>query len=451
MKPGAFFINTSRAEVVDQAALEPRRPARKASAPASTSSPRSPPGGSGDVKAPIFELPGVIGTHHIGASTDQAQEAIAAETVRIVREYQETGRAPNVVNLARKSPATHLLVVRHYDRVGVLAAVFDASEASRHQRPGDGEHRLRRREGGGRPHPPEQSADSPEDARLDPHVDASDIIELSLAGVVTVDSRQTSTVTEAHDRTHLQLRSRARRSCPSPSSQEAQRDLMALPGVGMSVLEISHRSQGLRRDHPGLRGGHPQARGDPRRLPGPLPPGRRLAPVLDGADEPAARRRQGRLHRHGLLVEEGRQGSEEVRNRADRRLDGGRQLQPRSRPVGAEARPRAPPTSTSPRTRRSTASSGRHEPQAGSVPLVCDASSDIFSRPIDVSRYAPDLRRRAEEPRALGRHARDPARRPARARPRRTCRRCSTTRPRRRRSPSTTRRRSSASTSCGSS
>src|SRR5258708_16484438 len=27
------------------------------------------------------------------------------------------------------------------------------------------------------------------------------------------------------------------------------------------------------------------------------------------------------------------------------------------------------------------------EPEAGKVPLVCDASSDIFSRPIDVSRY----------------------------------------------------------------
>nr|MDQ5873725.1 hydroxyacid dehydrogenase [Acidobacteriota bacterium] len=84
-----------------------------------------PSGGAGSVEAPIFQLPGVLGTHHIGASTDQAQEAIAAETVRIVREYKETGRAPNVVNLAKKSPATHLLVVRHCDRVGVLAAVFD--------------------------------------------------------------------------------------------------------------------------------------------------------------------------------------------------------------------------------------------------------------------------------------------------------------------------------------
>ena len=50
--------------------------------------------------------------------------------MRIVREYQETGRAPNVVNLARKSPACALLVVRHFDRVGVLAAVFDRLKAA---------------------------------------------------------------------------------------------------------------------------------------------------------------------------------------------------------------------------------------------------------------------------------------------------------------------------------
>jgi D-3-phosphoglycerate dehydrogenase len=123
MRPGAFFVNTSRAEVVDQNALEDavKRGARAgldvfAGEPA---------GGSGSVDDAIFKLPNVVGTHHIGASTDQAQEAIAAETVRIVREYSDHGRAPNVVNLARKSPATHLLVVRHFDRVGVLACVFD--------------------------------------------------------------------------------------------------------------------------------------------------------------------------------------------------------------------------------------------------------------------------------------------------------------------------------------
>ncbi|MDQ6892084.1 MAG: NAD(P)-binding domain-containing protein [Acidobacteriota bacterium] len=124
MRPGAFFINTSRAEVADQAALEKavREKGIRAGLDVFAGEPA---GGAGTVEDPIFQVPGVIGTHHIGASTDQAQEAIAAETVRIAREYKGSGRAPNVVNLARKSPATHLLVVRHCDRVGVLAAVFD--------------------------------------------------------------------------------------------------------------------------------------------------------------------------------------------------------------------------------------------------------------------------------------------------------------------------------------
>jgi D-3-phosphoglycerate dehydrogenase len=124
MRPGSFFINTSRAEVVDQATLEQAVQERGIRAGLDVFS-GEPAGGTGEVSDPIFRLPGVIGTHHIGASTDQAQEAIAAETVRIVRVYKETGHAPNVVNLSKKSPATHLLVVRHFDRVGVLAAVFD--------------------------------------------------------------------------------------------------------------------------------------------------------------------------------------------------------------------------------------------------------------------------------------------------------------------------------------
>ena len=50
--------------------------------------------------------------------------------MRIVRVFKETGRAPNVVNLATKSPATHMLVVRHFDRVGVLAAIFDSLKSA---------------------------------------------------------------------------------------------------------------------------------------------------------------------------------------------------------------------------------------------------------------------------------------------------------------------------------
>ena len=124
LRPGSYFINTARAEVVDQAALE--RVVRERGIRAGLDVfAGEPSGGTGAVEDKIFELDGVIGTHHIGASTDQAQQAIADESVRIIREYKETGRAPNVVNLAKKTPATHLLVVRHFDRVGVLAAVFD--------------------------------------------------------------------------------------------------------------------------------------------------------------------------------------------------------------------------------------------------------------------------------------------------------------------------------------
>ena len=124
LRDGSYFINTARAEVVDQQALYDAVRERGIRAGLDVFA-GEPSGGSGKVGDKIFELDGVIGTHHIGASTDQAQQAIADETVRIIREYVQTGHVPNVVNLAKKSPATYLLVVRHYDRVGVLSAVFN--------------------------------------------------------------------------------------------------------------------------------------------------------------------------------------------------------------------------------------------------------------------------------------------------------------------------------------
>src|SRR4030095_2453539 len=124
IKQGSYFINTSRAEVMDQAALARAVKDRGLRAGLDVFA-GEPTVGVGVVEDDIFKLEGVIGTHHIGASTDQAQQAIAEETVRIIRDYKDSGRAPNVVNLAKKTPATHLLVVRHFDRVGVLASVFD--------------------------------------------------------------------------------------------------------------------------------------------------------------------------------------------------------------------------------------------------------------------------------------------------------------------------------------
>ncbi len=144
LRPGSFFINTSRAEVIDQSALERAVRERGVRAGLDVFA-GEPTGGTGAVEDPIFKLDGVIGTHHIGASTDQAQQAISDETVRIVREYKENGRAPNVVNLAKKSPATHLLVVRHFDRVGVLAEVFDQIKSAGINVQENRKHSLRRR------------------------------------------------------------------------------------------------------------------------------------------------------------------------------------------------------------------------------------------------------------------------------------------------------------------
>lgn len=124
LKPGSSFINTSRGEIVDHAALAEVVRNRNVHAALDVFA-KEPASATGDFDDPIVALPNVIGTHHIGASTEQAQDAIAAEAVHIVRTYKETGRVPNVVNLATKTPATHMLVVRHRDRPGVLAHVFD--------------------------------------------------------------------------------------------------------------------------------------------------------------------------------------------------------------------------------------------------------------------------------------------------------------------------------------
>jgi D-3-phosphoglycerate dehydrogenase len=124
LKPGAFFINTARAEVVDHAALDTAI-ASKGLRVALDVFRDEPSAATAAFTDPIVARPNVYGTHHVGASTEQAQEAIAAETVRIVSTFRETGRVPNVVNLATRTPATHMLVVRHRDRPGVLAHVFD--------------------------------------------------------------------------------------------------------------------------------------------------------------------------------------------------------------------------------------------------------------------------------------------------------------------------------------
>jgi D-3-phosphoglycerate dehydrogenase / 2-oxoglutarate reductase len=88
-----------------------------------------PAGDSGRFRSRLCDLPGVIGTQHIGAITEQARQATADEVVRIVQAFVVSGEALNCLNLCERSPATWQLVLRVRDQVGVMAAILEAIRA----------------------------------------------------------------------------------------------------------------------------------------------------------------------------------------------------------------------------------------------------------------------------------------------------------------------------------
>ncbi|MEL6614921.1 MAG: 3-phosphoglycerate dehydrogenase [Bacteroidota bacterium] len=125
MREGAFLINTSRAAVVDETAVARGLDAKgirfATDVPANEPQAKQ----TEDWDYALKDHPSVYITHHVGASTDEATEAIGQEAARVILTYVETGRVENDVNLAEQTPATHLLTVRHLDRVGVLAGVLN--------------------------------------------------------------------------------------------------------------------------------------------------------------------------------------------------------------------------------------------------------------------------------------------------------------------------------------
>lgn len=123
LKPGAYFINTARADVVDEEALARAVREKQIRVGLDVFS-AEPTGKTGGVESALFDLPAVYGTHHIGASTEQAQNAVADEVVRIVATYMQSGTVLNCVNTARRTPARYIVSVHHRNRVGVLAAVL---------------------------------------------------------------------------------------------------------------------------------------------------------------------------------------------------------------------------------------------------------------------------------------------------------------------------------------
>lgn len=96
VQPGAILINTARAELLDQDALR-EAILTKGIKVGLDVWPNEPPGTEGTFSSDLVGLPGVYGTAHIGASTQQAQDAVALEVVRIVRELIADRPVPNLV------------------------------------------------------------------------------------------------------------------------------------------------------------------------------------------------------------------------------------------------------------------------------------------------------------------------------------------------------------------
>ena len=125
MPEGAYLVNCSRGGVVDDAALLDAVESGHIRA-ASDVYENEPAGGVAAFDLPLKDAGGIFyGTHHIGASTEQAQGAVAAAVAEVLAHWKMTGEVLNCVNLSSHTPAEGRLVVRHLDKVGVLASVLD--------------------------------------------------------------------------------------------------------------------------------------------------------------------------------------------------------------------------------------------------------------------------------------------------------------------------------------
>ena len=122
LEPGDIFINTCRAEVADKDAL--KAALDKGVLMGTDVFHDEPSGKSAEFQDPIAQHPNVYGSHHIGASTTQSELATGMEAARIVESFVAGTPLPNCVNVRTTPSGCPSIVVRHQDRVGVLAGVF---------------------------------------------------------------------------------------------------------------------------------------------------------------------------------------------------------------------------------------------------------------------------------------------------------------------------------------
>lgn len=127
MKADAMLINTSRGNVVNEEALLAKLEACPDFWVGTDVYNGEPTVKAGEFQHPIAQHPRVYGTHHCGASTQQAEAAIGQEAVRVIKKFDSEGVCDkfNWVNAAHVSDASmHKVQVRHLDKVGVLAHCF---------------------------------------------------------------------------------------------------------------------------------------------------------------------------------------------------------------------------------------------------------------------------------------------------------------------------------------
>lgn len=86
MKPGTYLVNTARAEVVDEDALIDAARAKGLRVGVDVFE-GEPTTGTGSFDSRLFDVPGIIGTHHTGGATAQAHRAVGEETARVVIEF----------------------------------------------------------------------------------------------------------------------------------------------------------------------------------------------------------------------------------------------------------------------------------------------------------------------------------------------------------------------------
>ncbi len=124
MRPGAILVNTSLGTVIDEAALQ-RAISDKGIRVGLDVFSGQPTADDGSVKSSLLANPGVYATHGVGGWTTQARSALAEETSRILAGWMHDGHVFHCLNDSPSNQGKAVLRVRHANRPGVLARVFE--------------------------------------------------------------------------------------------------------------------------------------------------------------------------------------------------------------------------------------------------------------------------------------------------------------------------------------